>query len=634
MKLLNLTIDNFKGIAHLDLAPAGCNVNIYGDNATGKTTVFDALQWLLFGKDSQGRSDFEVKPLGPDGNPKQNGLDVTVSATLDHDGRRITLSKTMSENWTRPRGCSQPVFSGHTTSYVVDNLPLKQKQYQETIEQLIPEKRFRLLTNPYYFSAMIPWKERRDILFDIVGDVTDADVLGSSTEFAPLADALGDHSVDDYRKILAAGLKKANQELQALPIRIDEITRTITTPVDVAAAKAQVDALRMQRRTIEARLINPDTAQQEAEAARIEAEISKQKADILSKATQAKAAWDSEQRDKIDSLRAQMDAIEAGPDESAAIAIQLRQLNAQLEECRQLWVTTNNEQPRIETHCPTCRRPYENHGELQASIEHFNLHKSEKLATLSVQGQKLSGEIAELEEQHKAAMAKVNEIRAAREAIRNKIAEVRAIPYTPPTYDDSAIRALEQQKAGIMAQVAAIKAGVNQDNMAVYGQLAAIDGQIEAAMAQIAQQDRNAQAQARVTELMDSQKATAAEMEKMEHLRYLAEEFTRVKVQLLQEKADGAFMLARFKLFDQQLNGGLADACEVTVDGVPFKDLNHAMQINVGLDVIRTLGMRYGVTAPVVVDNAESVTALEPMNCQVIRLVVSENDKQLRMELE
>ena len=133
---------------------------------------------------------------------------------------------------------------------------------------------------------------------------------------------------------------------------------------------------------------------------------------------------------------------------------------------------------------------------------------------------------------------------------------------------------------------------------------------------------------------MEAQKAAAAEMENLEHLRYLAEEFTRVKVEMLQERVDGAFLLARFKLFDQQLNGGLADACEVTVNGVPFKDLNHAMQINVGLDVIRTLGMRYGVTAPVVVDNAESVTALEPMTSQVIRLVVSENDKQLRMELE
>ena len=634
MKLLNLTIENFKGIARLTLSPDGRNASIYGDNATGKTTCFDALQWLLFGKDSQGRSDFEVKPLGVDGNPKQNGLDVTVTAVLDHDGRRVELSKTMSENWTRPRGSAQPVFQGHTTSYVVDNLPLRQKQYQEVIEQMIPEKRFRLLTNPYYFSSMIPWKERREILFDIVGDVTDGDVLGSCTEFAPLADALSGHSVEEYRKILTASLKKANQELAALPIRIDEISRTIEEPVDVAAIKAKIDALQAQRRSIEARLLNPDTAQQEAEAARIDAEISRLKADILAKVTQARAAWETEQHGMIDALRAQLESIEGQPDESVAISKQINQLLILQDECREDWMRTSNEQPRIETHCPTCRRPYENQGELQAALEAFNLAKSDKLMRISERGRKLGQEINALEEQRMAAAAKANEVRAAREAIRVQIAEIRAVPYTPPTYDDSAIRSLEGQKAGILAQVAAIRAGIQNDNMAVYSQLAGIDTQIRELMAAIAQQDRNAQAQARVAELMEAQKAAAAEMEKLEHLRYLAEEFTRVKVEMLQERVDGAFLLARFKLFDQQLNGGLADACEVTVNGVPFKDLNHAMQINVGLDVIRTLGMRYGVTAPVVVDNAESVTALEPMTSQVIRLVVSENDKQLRMELE
>ena len=633
MKLNKLTIDNFKGITHLDLDFMGRDAAIYGDNATGKTTVFDALQWLLFGKDSQGRSDFEIKPLGADGNPKQNGIDVTVTAVLENNGRQTVLSKTMAENWTRPRGCAQPVFQGHSTSYMVDSLPMRQKEYQAAIEAMIPEKRFRLLTNPYYFSAMIPWKERREILFDIIGDVTDADVLSSSTEFAPLADALGDHSVDDYRKILAAGLKKANSELQALPIRIDETNRSMTDPVDVAAARAKVEALHMQRRTIENQLINPDTAQLEAEAARIEADISKQKAEILSLATQARSRWETDRQSRIDEARARMDSVETEPDDTLALTTQIRYLTAEQDSCREDWMRVNNEQPHIETHCPTCRRPYDNQQELQASIESFNVRKSEKLVALSTRGQQLGKEIEELEKKKAATLERVKKVRAAQDAIRSEIAQIRAETYTPPTFDDSALKQLETQKAGILAQVAAIKAGVNQDNMAVYGRIAAIDQEISRVNTDIARQERNEQAQARIGELMDQQKKVAAEMEQMEHLRYLAEEFTRVKVQLLQEKADGAFMLARFKLFDQQLNGGLADACEVTVNGVPFKDLNHAMQINVGMDVIRTLGMRYGVTAPVVVDNAESVTALEPMNCQVIRLVVSENDKQLRLEV-
>ena len=61
IKINKLILQNFKGIKALEISAEGENLNIYGDNATGKTTVFDAFTWLLFGKDSLGRSDFGIK---------------------------------------------------------------------------------------------------------------------------------------------------------------------------------------------------------------------------------------------------------------------------------------------------------------------------------------------------------------------------------------------------------------------------------------------------------------------------------------------------------------------------------------------------------------------------------------------
>jgi hypothetical protein len=72
----------------------------------------------------------------------------------------------------------------------------------------------------------------------------------------------------------------------------------------------------------------------------------------------------------------------------------------------------------------------------------------------------------------------------------------------------------------------------------------------------------------------------------------------------------------------------------VTYNGVPFEtSLNNGSRINVGLDIINTISTQTGLSLPVFVDNAESVTELLPIESQVVRLVVSGQDKQLRVEV-
>ena len=112
----------------------------------------------------------------------------------------------------------------------------------------------------------------------------------------------------------------------------------------------------------------------------------------------------------------------------------------------------------------------------------------------------------------------------------------------------------------------------------------------------------------------------------------LCEAFVRYKAQFLTRTVNSRFTLAQFCLFREQLNGSLAECCEVMVNGVPYDDLNHAMQVNVGVDIIRTLSAHYGLHVPLVVDNAESVTQLQGIPTQVIRLVVSASDSALRVE--
>ena len=148
--------------------------------------------------------------------------------------------------------------------------------------------------------------------------------------------------------------------------------------------------------------------------------------------------------------------------------------------------------------------------------------------------------------------------------------------------------------------------------------------------------EQRKQAEARIAELRRREQSLAEEYAELERQQFLGEEFLRVKVARLEERINGCFGLARFRLFEQQVNGALCEVCEVLgPDRVPFNSgLNHAAQINTGLDIINTLSAHYGVTAPVFIDNAEAVTTLTATPAQLIRLLVSEGEPVLAMRQE
>ena len=138
----------------------------------------------------------------------------------------------------------------------------------------------------------------------------------------------------------------------------------------------------------------------------------------------------------------------------------------------------------------------------------------------------------------------------------------------------------------------------------------------------------------RVDQLREDAKNAAECLEAIEKMLYLMDEYSRYKTRFVEDSINGLFRIARFRLFREQANGGIEDRCDVVYDGIPYISVNNGMKINLGIDIINTLSVAYGVRVPLFVDNAESVTKLESCNSQIIRLVVSENDKELRVNYE
>ena len=185
MKLISLTLQNFKGIKGFILDADGQNSNVFGNNGTGKSTLFDAFTWLLFGKNSRDEKDFGIKTLDANGNVIPR-IEHRVSAVIEHNGQKLQLTRTYKERWRKQRGAAEAVMVGNTTEYAYGPVgaatPINASEYARVINNLIDEKIFKLITDPLYFNERLSWQERRQLLMQICGDITDEDIVKSNAE--------------------------------------------------------------------------------------------------------------------------------------------------------------------------------------------------------------------------------------------------------------------------------------------------------------------------------------------------------------------------------------------------------------------------------------------------------------------
>jgi hypothetical protein len=159
----------------------------------------------------------------------------------------------------------------------------------------------------------------------------------------------------------------------------------------------------------------------------------------------------------------------------------------------------------------------------------------------------------------------------------------------------------------------------------------AAESEIEALKEKKLQHSNNARIDARVDELKNRERELAAEFEKLESQLYLTDQFVKTKVRMLESKINSKFKVARFRLFETQINEGINECCETLSNGVPYGSMNNAARIQIGVDICDTLAEHFKTRPPLFVDNAESVTEIPETEAQQIRLVVSPEDNELRV---
>ncbi|WP_238884448.1 AAA family ATPase [Clostridium sp. YIM B02551] len=642
ISLSKLILKNFKGIKNLAMDFAKVT-NIYGENGTGKSTVFDAFTWLLFDKDSQDRSKFDIQPLDEENNVIHM-LETEVQGVLNIDGREISLTKVLKEKWVKKRGEVESELKGTETSYYIDEVPAKMGEYKARINEIINENIFKLITNPLYFSTNMKWQDRRGIILKIVGDITNDKIIASNEKLQGLANLLDNSSIDELKKSTSAKKKKLMDDKQSIPYRVDELNNSIR--------EYDFDALEFQKKNIlgsifavEEKLIDSNKVNEEM--LKKQNKLYKLKTRLNEIEYTAKREAEKPKEILKESLYKQKANLSASNNDLTLITRELESNNlivsrlekdmAALREKFDEVQTTPFEIDESKFICPTCKRPLEveNIDVLTKELtENHNQNISKQLASINAEGKRKKEELEKIkikiESNTSAAeniMNCIKEVTVLCEDLENKIAEfVPVVDLDSNNQYQITLKDIQEVEAKLNQPVE-----VDQDTQELKNKKIELQADLDQINKNLAAKDINQSTKNRISELLDHEKALAQQIADLEKTEYLCEEFIKAKVNLLESSINEKFKYVKFKLFDVQVNGGINECCEALIDGVPFSNANTASQYNAGLDIINALSEHYSVYAPIFIDNRESVNELIETNSQIINLIVS-NDKSLKIE--
>lgn len=598
IKIKTLKLENFKGIKDLTIDFKD-TTNIYGDNAVGKTTIFDAYSWLLWDKDSLNRKDFAIKPYDKDGEEVHN-LESIVEGDFVFDDTDLTLKKIYKEVWTKKRGSTQAEFTGHTTDYYINSVPVKKKEYTERIASVISEDNFNLLSNPLYFNQILDKNKRREVILGLIEEVKPEDIIAKNKDLEELD--LETYTVDELKKIAKDSAKKINKDIESIPARIDELDKSKIHDIDFDALEFRKRSTLPAIKEIDEKLA--DASKMAEGMTEITEEITalqKEKSELAEK--YQNKCFEINLKNKNVLLEKEHDALAL--EEAKKNVEKLKEL---VEKSREEWQEVHKGQYQGDFKCPTCGQDLLP-DQIEKTMANFNKKKSEKLASIEEKAKDLKIKIEECEK-----LIAIYEVKEYKEE---------DLPIEP-------IRLQEIDKE--LDEAKSKLSDFSLDNKKdLLEKKDSLNANLEEINKKLSLQGQNEKIDERIKELEKQEKELAKAYEEQQRIIYLCEEYTKTYVDLVSDKINDSFDMVKFKLFENQINGGITETCEVTFEGVPYSDLNNAAKINAGLDVINSLSDKLDLKVPIFIDNAESVNELIKTDTQLVRLVVSK-DKELRID--
>lgn len=683
IKLKKLIIRNFKGIEFKEIDFNENETFIFGRNASGKTSVIDAFMWLMFGKNSENESKFNIKRLDESGNFIERAQ-TEVEAHVMFGDIEEHLRKELIQKWTKRRGSQSEEYTGDVNNYYWNDVPLRESDFKTKIENLINENIFRLISNPLHFNQNLSWQERREMLLKMCGKIDNAEIVyqlmndDESTNYDELLDAFKKRkSIEEFKSEISAKKSKLTKDLEQYNPRIDELRRSIETTNTTIDAEELQNQLKQVDEQISAVVAEQSEFKKrfqslkESNDQKIQAEtnavnalknklfsISQQIGDIKRKAQLHSKEFSRELNDQISKLQNKLSSCEQN-EKMLRHAIdsdekQLETMNANQNDLRAKYDQLENSVyvplSDNEINCKCCgqRLPDENILILNQNNEKkFNEEKVKQLNQMIATGKSNNAAIEMKESVIKTNRDKLSELllecSTAKVQLDALLIQQKEQPSEQSLYDG--YLAASTEFAQLMNEATEIQDAINnrpaielneivQDSelMNKLNDLQKQKNEINLKIGGLSAIEQNKK---RIEELKKEQKQKADDLTKLEGVEYSILQFTKKQVEYVERMVSSAFKTVRFKMFEQQVNGGEKPTCVTMVNSngsfVPFSDANNAAKINAGIDIINGLSEYFNFSAPIFIDNRESVTEIFHTQSQVINFVVSADDKHLRI---
>lgn len=643
--LKSLTFVNFKGLKEGTTNFNADVTTISGDNGLGKSRHFEAFIWLLFGKDTLDRKDYEVRTR-IDGKVLHE-VECSVSGVISVDGEEITLKRAFVEDWVKPRGQVERVFKGNHTECWWNETPVKVGEYTKRIEAIIDSSVFKMITNPAFFVGM-DWKLQREQLFQLAGTITDAEIASQKPEFALLLDKISGKSLADFKTEMAAKKKRLKAELDQIQPRIDQTNKMMPENEDFHAIEVEIEradkeiaeidkaiadvtaAIRKKYESEQAKQDKANTLKSECQQLVFKAKEEAQNAAF--DANSKRRELESSIKDKERELESVKKDITNGQVEIARIHRDNDKLKEEQDSIRKEWYKENAKQYDGSTICPHCGQELPE-SMLSYAREVFNKAQADKCNEITDKGKKLGERIKEHEAKVESIKASIEDSKKQSESLNKELEALKASIAGIPVVDAAAVvpenipEWVAKQK-----EIADIEATISTDNSAadtteLQNQKAEWNKTRDGLKERLAKRDAIARAEKEISRLTESGKNLAQQIADVEREEYTIEQFTKTKIDECEKRINAMFKYVAFKLYDYTFDGNAIETCIPLVKGVPYGSANTAGKVNAGLDIINTLCRHYGICAPIFIDGRESVNEIVPTESQIINLVVTKDNK-------
>ena len=648
----SLSLLNFKGIRNLHVSFGENLTVISGRNAAGKTSIADAIMWVLFDVGYDGN---KLEPKTFDKNHEIiKEIPHEAELTLLVDGDQIVLKRSLSDAWKGDK-CT------NTYKYYVDGDVTTAGDFKKIVEDICPDSVFRRISSATNFCSL-PWQKQRELLESLAEKYTTQDITQGDERFDFVVEELKKKSIADLIHHIKYKRKEVQKQLDSVPVRLAELNKSLPEAQDWDALSAEKTKLNdklveLANKMQAIRIGGADKVRYDGILKKIEfaekrkrnmeqgamnlatEQATKHQSDVITANIAVKKA-----QSLVDDLKATM----RGYTESEIHAKDKK------EECERKVVDINNRLDELSKSrwswnaedgiCPHCGQPLpaEDVERIKKeSKDRFNERKSNASKKIQEEFNGIQQEYTDakniLEKLDNDRMVTTNQLVKANKTLKEaEFKKLEVDAEKPKTYEQ--ILAEKEEYQQVVKEIADLQAELNEpsassdENTEMLVGLEKEREPIGIRYNEVLELLATKETYDRISELIEKAKQDKEsyqnQLDELDEQLDLANEYNKKSCHLLEENVNGHFSYVKWSMFTQDLDGNMKPYCECYHDGVPYSRLNGAAKVNAGIDIANTFSRFYQVSAPMVLDECESVN--DPIysgDQQQIRLKVTTDDK-------